>query len=485
MLPMTGAYRAEGPILVGGPDSYYHLRRMELARDGGLAGPDEWINYPEGQEVHWPDLYDRMGGWVLALAGPSSLHLLPVILGLAASVLLLAPDRPRWGPAWFVFLPAVVFPTSLGAIDHHCLEPLLLAGAVVLGGGGGLFSPLGLITLSLLSPLLSTTWPVIVVTGVGAALLRRVPGRAGLAIMAGAALAVPVAGWSYFANPWLADIPEAQPLISNVRDFFKAVVALSPGFLLLLPVLPLWWPRRREPMIAGLLAASVVALPLALIEARFVVYLALPCAFALAEGLEWLARRRGRGMALALGIVCAFPVARGLAEIPTWPPDPAPEVVEAMGVLRDDPSAGDFLDPETRPAWCTVAAWDLGPAILQLGRAPVMANAFHTGETGRATAHRILFLGAEEATRLADEKRARYLFLTDLASGGYAAKYRPDGAPKIIEGLFGRLYFHGGAPGWRMIYGSRVTFEFEGRAVPAVQIWERDTATIVPNAGEL
>jgi hypothetical protein len=326
--------------------------------------------------------------------------------------------------------------------------------------------------------------------------------RSSAAVLILSAVATPLAGWQYFVTPWFGEIEEARPLIREGADIFKAVVMLSPGIALIPVAVSRWWRRRTIDSIemnatdeyhsagpagaagnsgaaCAALAATAVALPLALLQARFLVVLAVPAALAAGEAVTFARGRYGARAALFLAIVSLLPVGRGLSEIVQWKPDPPPGVHDAFLFLRDaTPSPGDYHDPTARPEYGVVAAWDLGHHILALGRRPAIANAFHTGISGRELAHTILFSEPLRATATADSISARYLFLTDLGSGGYAKNHRRPDQPRVIESLFGRLYYRGEpALGWKLVHASNHGFTFEEIRVPWVQIWERDTVT--------
>jgi hypothetical protein len=501
MLDYPSIFSPAGLCLAGGPDAYYQLRRAELAAEGTLASFDAWTNFPDGDHIHWPSPYAHLLGGALNGAGAFGLLIVPVLAGLAAIAVFswlarrLAAGDSRtcsheFATLAYAILPAAVYPTVFGAIDHHCLEGLLLLGAIAVAGSGRdddrqgtLWRGVGGILVGGLGAAFITTWPIASAASAATTGVRlcRKPGALALILLA-AALAVPVAGWSYFSTPWFAEIEEARPLIRNGRDFFKAVVMLSPGFALFPWAIFRWVRRHVAPAAesgaaAAALAATAVAIPLALLQARFLVVLAVPAALAIGEVAAAARQRYGVRPALFFMIVSLLPIGRGLAEIPMWKPDPLPGVHNALVFLRDKtPPAGEFLDPSTRPAYGVVAAWDLGHHILALGMRPAVANAFHTGVTGRDAADGILFSDTATATALADSVGARYLFLTNLVTGSYAREHRSENQPPTIEGLYGRLYLRGEAGiGWRLVYASHSGFTFEDTQVPWVQIWERDT----------
>lgn len=138
---------ANGGITFSGYDDFYHMRRIIYTASNfpHSLNFDSYINYPQGFEVGWPPLFDLLGG-LLAIVlggGQPSLHtiefagaLLPVLLGVltiiplyvvAASIF----DRKTAFLGAFIFavLPAHVYISRFGAVDHHVAETLLSTSA--------------------------------------------------------------------------------------------------------------------------------------------------------------------------------------------------------------------------------------------------------------------------------------------------------------------------------------------------------------------
>ncbi|MEK8024201.1 MAG: hypothetical protein AAB229_10390 [Candidatus Hydrogenedentota bacterium] len=480
LLSWNSVFPGDETVWVGGPDAYYHARRAELAAAGAPLSNDLWLNYPQGETLHWPAVYDRMLGIVRKISSSRVVAFSPVLFGVLATLAFslfaqrLLPDA--WLPSSLAFaiLPAVVYPSCLGAIDHHCVEALLvctLAAALSTSSRSPVLA--GIIAISSFG--IIPMYPILLVLLVGSCILPRCRrASAATSVLLSAALAIPVAGRSYFADPWISRINEAEPLIRSEIDFFKAIVWLSPGFLFLPSACARWWRARSDMPAATALVATAVTLPLVLIQSRFTLYFALPCALALGE--TWrhashLPRRLLRILALAL----LLPSAGGLHEMLSWREDPPRELRRAMSELsRITEPAGNPMDPEARPDYGVVAAWDLGNQILSIGERPVLADAFHTGSSGRDLAHRILLSAPIEATRVADEQNARVLFLTDIASNGYAREYRNTDQPIPYHSLFGQLFILQRTDlGWERIHSSDERIAFELWNVPAVQIWRR------------
>lgn len=138
---------ANGNITFTGYDDFYHMRRILYTAFNfpHSLNFDSYINYPNGFEIGWPPLFDLLGGLLANIlgGGQPDLHtvefagaLLPVLLGVltiipvyiaAASVF----DRKTAFLGAFVFavLPAHVYISRFGAVDHHVAETLLSTSA--------------------------------------------------------------------------------------------------------------------------------------------------------------------------------------------------------------------------------------------------------------------------------------------------------------------------------------------------------------------
>jgi dolichyl-diphosphooligosaccharide--protein glycosyltransferase len=141
------AVTANGSINVLGYDSFYHMRRI-LYTAVNFPQPlnfDSYINYPNGFEVGWPPLFDFLGALLANILGGGhpSLHttefagaLLPVLLGVLAIIPLYIAaasvfDRKTalLGALIFAVIPAHVYISRFGAVDHHVAETLLSTSA--------------------------------------------------------------------------------------------------------------------------------------------------------------------------------------------------------------------------------------------------------------------------------------------------------------------------------------------------------------------
>ncbi len=473
LLRLTPLLLAESGTLAGGPDAWYHLRRAQLVAAGQPLTFDAWTGYPFGNTCHWPQGYALLLGTAYRAGGIAAVAAVPLLAGLLALAAALLVFRQRFGGgAWYPLLllalaPALLFPTVYSAIDHHCLEVLcsvlVLAGLAVPGWRGAVL----LVAAVLLAYGSIPSWPLIAALAVAGYAACRLPPRVAVLLVLLAALAL-LAGTSvYLSDPWLDTVAETRPMLS-VAALFRAVVALSPG-VLLLPLAVLWWGRdMRDGVAAGLLTLTLLALPLQVIETRFAYFLVLPSAAAAMETLRWLRQRNVRpGPVVLLGVFCLLPSLRGLGELPQWVEDmPAVRAI-ARQLHTLLPPAGDPLQPQTRPAYGVAARWDWGHHLLAIGGLPVAASPFHTGAAGRVLAHDLMFAVPETANALADAHGIRVLLLDDMVQSGYAGVADSGMRAPLPQSLWARLYVAGDTTlGW-----CRVA-ELDGDR-SRVQVWTR------------
>ena len=138
---------ANGGITFAGYDDFYHMRRILYTASNfpHSLNFDSYLNYPYGFEIGWPPLFDLLGGLLAKVlgGGQPDLHtvefagaLLPVLLGILTIIPLYIAtasvfDRKTGILAAFIFavLPAHVYISRFGAVDHHVAETLLSTAA--------------------------------------------------------------------------------------------------------------------------------------------------------------------------------------------------------------------------------------------------------------------------------------------------------------------------------------------------------------------
>jgi asparagine N-glycosylation enzyme membrane subunit Stt3 len=138
---------ANGGITFMGYDDFYHMRLILYTASNfpHSLNFDSYLNYPYGFEIGWPPFFDFLGALLAKIlgGGQPDVHtievagaFLPVLLGVltiipiyiaAAAVL----DRKTGLLAAFIFavLPAHLYISRFGAVDHHVAEVLLSTAA--------------------------------------------------------------------------------------------------------------------------------------------------------------------------------------------------------------------------------------------------------------------------------------------------------------------------------------------------------------------
>ncbi len=451
---------------VGGPDAYCHLRRAELVLAGKLADVDQWANYPFGADVSLlPHAYSHILAFAMSHFGNIGLLTFPLLCGLL-SIVVLKSLSDKFPSASFIMIlysvmPIVVILSSWGAIDHHCVEALCL----VLALRGRRWYGVALLG----SWLTTTTWPVIaMVIVVTEAIRSRIPWLQMLALVIGP-LGLLIAGRSFFMDPWQNEIKEMKSLLAGSEGLTRSLTLMSVSLICIPWALHVWWKSRALDHVASLLSAALVTFPLALLHARFAIFLAVPGVFAMGEVLQSLRERFHRVISVAF-IAASFTwIAIGLASIPNSAVDPPLAIRRALDVMRQvTPTPGDYLAPQQQPDYGVAAAWDLGHAITALAMRPAVASPYLSGNRGRDLMRNIFFSEPRIASEIADKHAARYLLLTKLRVAAGPAR-----------SLYERLYYdHDTQLGWDCIYQSPEIFRLDGVEVPAVQIWERNTGTV-------
>jgi len=141
-----------------GADELYHLRRIwwSVVNFPASLEFDPYMNHPEGARPHWPPFFDwGIAALARALVGPDDQHgvevvaaWVPPVLGALAVVAAAWLARRTFSPAagWvtgalLVVLPAHVFHSALGMVDHHVAVGLVAIG--LLAAAMRLAEPLG------------------------------------------------------------------------------------------------------------------------------------------------------------------------------------------------------------------------------------------------------------------------------------------------------------------------------------------------------
>jgi dolichyl-diphosphooligosaccharide--protein glycosyltransferase len=132
----------ENGIMLPGYDEYYHMRRIlfTVTHFPNTLWFDSYLNYPQGLEITWPPLFDQISAALCVALGQHSktgvemaASFAPLIFGLIAivvvyyivrelfdhNVALLAAFMTALAPYYLLY-------TMFAALDHHCLEVLLL-----------------------------------------------------------------------------------------------------------------------------------------------------------------------------------------------------------------------------------------------------------------------------------------------------------------------------------------------------------------------
>jgi len=145
------AVLADGKVLFGLGDPYYHLRRVLLTLEHFPRVPsfDSYTNFPEGARIIWPPGFDLLVAavsWIAGLGHPSrhrveatAALLIPFLGAVTAVVVLLLAEeilgRGRWeafaAGLLFAFLPAQQTVSLVGRLDHHVVEMTAFGFAVL------------------------------------------------------------------------------------------------------------------------------------------------------------------------------------------------------------------------------------------------------------------------------------------------------------------------------------------------------------------
>jgi dolichyl-diphosphooligosaccharide--protein glycosyltransferase len=134
---------ANGGITFLGYDDFYHMRRILYTTFNfpNSLNFDSYLNYPYGFEIGWPPLFDLLGATLAKIlgVGQPDIHtiefagaLLPVLLGILTIIPLYVVttslfDRKTGllAASIFAVMPAHLFISRFGAVDHHVAEAFL------------------------------------------------------------------------------------------------------------------------------------------------------------------------------------------------------------------------------------------------------------------------------------------------------------------------------------------------------------------------
>lgn len=400
-----------------------------------------------------------------ALTRRSVLRPAVLILGLAA--VLTAPATALW-------LAGARVPLTY--ISFGFFQPLFLA---ALSGGTALADTL----LAAAGRRLTRRSVPRRIAAIGAATLAVLPfagslwsGLArGIGYVAGRTSEVSAAtGYVSYPKNWLSGIFEARPLLAD--GLALPAKQLSAAFFLAPLVILLWAARARRTrpgVHVTLVVWGGVTLFLALSQ-RLNVYYAAPLAgLCLIEAAEVVGRRfratprRGSALALACGVALALPMAQGIREEVATVHVPGSDLFDTLDWMRARlPHSIDAYDerllhpdappPELGRAASVLAPWSLGHLILYNAELPVVANNFGYGFLD--SIRFFLAESEEEALRIARDRRARWVLVTDLVPrmndyAGYLGRspYLVDSGsgPRPTPGYFttlqSRLYDFDGA----------------------------------------
>lgn len=334
------------------------------------------------------------------------------LIGLAASI------RRRGGGAAIALLGAALAVAPFAA----------LAGGPTTYISFGPFQPLFLALCGVLVGLASRgRWGLAAAAVTGVAVSAFWPPIAGALLHLASASESAGGSSAYLSYPreWLALIGEYRPLLG--RGLWPVVAQLSLG-LLLLPLAWLLWLRdaRREDSsrddgrrgaLVLLLCAAPTVLAMALLQRRYIYYLAPLVALALADLVSRAANLRP-AFAVVLGAIALAPTVPAIAELRAAPGAPGVDLLRTLEQLAAiDPPKGDpFRPAEVAPGEVegVMAPWSIGHLVSLYARRPAAADNFGYGFFEQAR-----FFTAppeKDAEALAQllRLRCRYVVSTDL-----------------------------------------------------------------------
>jgi dolichyl-phosphooligosaccharide-protein glycotransferase len=153
-LPFRNFMGNDGGYILGGPDSYDHLRRIALGVKAfpGLPPHDYYYGYPIGTGQIWAPLFDytvSLFALIVGLGHPSPHTIafigfwLPPVLAFCTGFMVYSVARRMFGTAAGItaaaviaILPGHILYSYVSRLDHHVAEPMLclvLAGSLLKG----------------------------------------------------------------------------------------------------------------------------------------------------------------------------------------------------------------------------------------------------------------------------------------------------------------------------------------------------------------
>lgn len=140
-------YLIDSGVLFDSYDDYYHMRRIlyTVSHFPNTLWFDSYIDYPSGFSLTWPPLFDQISaGLSLALGQRTQPGIemvsafIPVVLGAVTIAVVYFMVRESLGrnvALMSALMAAIthhhIMKTTIGSIDHHCLEVLLLLGSLL------------------------------------------------------------------------------------------------------------------------------------------------------------------------------------------------------------------------------------------------------------------------------------------------------------------------------------------------------------------
>jgi hypothetical protein len=196
---------------------------------------------------------------------------------------------------------------------------------------------------------------------------------------------------------------------------------------------PVWWiwqVRRRE-RDAFLLAFTAAAFILVMFQVRFIYLFSFAFALAGASTLLWVWSRRqawggGAWWALAALALSFIPCAEWWNDLAKASPykylSVSDDLYECAQWLHDRaPATEGFEDISRRPAWSVLSQMDQGHALAYIGEKAVVADPF--GHGMETSARYYASPTPQEALRILDEKKVRYVVARDLSQPGWQSLY--------------------------------------------------------------